>query len=234
MPFLSKIKNFFLWPKRELNWWVSNWQASKEFRRQLLAVVLGFGVAGGLIGWDSWNNLFNIFVLGFISGITLVFLKKEKKFWEYIFGGIISGVFSIGGVILAITLIAYFFFVVEPYFPPVIDPFSTAAMGAVIGIGYGLIWREKFFSLILGSSIGFSLGHLVSFLFGKFLYSFIPFQSLDFFLAYGLMALIFGLAILRTVSSEYLQSRILKKSFFWVLILLILFLIFHNIFYYFS
>ncbi len=46
MPFLKKVKNFFLLPKKELNWWIFNWKSSKEFKKQLLAVVFGFGVAG--------------------------------------------------------------------------------------------------------------------------------------------------------------------------------------------
>jgi MFS family permease len=95
MPFLSKIKNFFLWPKRELSWWISNWKESKEFRRQLLAVVLGFGVGGILWGWQCYNwvtthnevftNPFS-FVLGAIYlaifgglGLGWAFFRKDKK-----------------------------------------------------------------------------------------------------------------------------------------------------------
>jgi len=60
MPFLEKVRSFFLLPKKKLNWWVSNWRKSKEFRRQLIAVILGFGIAGlvwgGALYWSYHNS----------------------------------------------------------------------------------------------------------------------------------------------------------------------------------
>jgi len=95
MPFLEKVRSFFLLPKKKLNWWVSNWRESKEFRKQLIAVVLGFGIAGlvwgGALYW-SYHNSDASFISPFILdggalplaifgglGLGYAFLKNNKK-----------------------------------------------------------------------------------------------------------------------------------------------------------
>ncbi len=95
MPFLKKVKNFFLLPKKELNWWIFNWKNSKEFKKQLLAVVFGFGVAGlvwgGVLYW-SYHNSSASFISPFILdggalliavfgglGLGCAFFKNNKK-----------------------------------------------------------------------------------------------------------------------------------------------------------
>ena len=81
----QKLKNLIFWPKKEWNWWISNWKQDPEFRRQLLAVVLGFGVAGLLWGWqifdwvtsenEAFTNPFSFILgavyLGFLGGLGL-------------------------------------------------------------------------------------------------------------------------------------------------------------------
>jgi len=95
MSFLKLIKNFFLFPKKELNWWIFNWKNSKEFRKQLILVVLGFGIAGliwgGALYW-SYHNSDAPFISPFILdggavplaifgglGLGCAFLRKDKK-----------------------------------------------------------------------------------------------------------------------------------------------------------
>jgi len=95
MPFLKRVKSFFLLPKKELNWWVFNWRSSREFKRQLFAVVLGFGIAGliwgGALYW-SYHDSNASFIFPFILdggaiplaifgglGLSYAFLKNNKK-----------------------------------------------------------------------------------------------------------------------------------------------------------
>jgi len=83
MPFLEKVRSFFLLPKKKLNWWVSNWRESKEFRKQLIAVVLGFGIAGILWGWQcyDWTTSHN-------EAFTNPFSIILGAFWISVFGGL--------------------------------------------------------------------------------------------------------------------------------------------------
>ena len=83
MPFLKKVKNFFLLPKKELNWWIFNWKNSKEFKKQLLAVVLGFGIGGILWGFYcyDWATSYN-------EAFTNPFSIILGAFWISIFGGL--------------------------------------------------------------------------------------------------------------------------------------------------
>ena len=95
MSFSKRVRSFFLLPKKKLNWWVSNWRESKEFRKQLIAVVLGFGIAGlvwgGALYW-SYHNSDASFISPFILdggalplaifgglGFGYAFLKDNKK-----------------------------------------------------------------------------------------------------------------------------------------------------------
>ena len=95
MSFLKRVKSFFLLPKKELNWWVFNWRNSREFKRQLFVVVLGFGIAGliwgGALYW-SYHNSDASFIFPFILdggaiplaifgglGLSYAFFKNNKK-----------------------------------------------------------------------------------------------------------------------------------------------------------
>jgi len=55
MSFSKRVRSFFLLPKKKLNWWVSNWRESKEFRKQLVAVVLEFGIGEILWGFHCYD-----------------------------------------------------------------------------------------------------------------------------------------------------------------------------------
>jgi len=94
MLFLKRVKSFFLLPKKELNWWVFNWRNSKEFKRQLLAVVFGFGIAGLVWGGALYKDvvyskdafIYPIHWLGVLSlaifgglGLGYAFLRDNKK-----------------------------------------------------------------------------------------------------------------------------------------------------------
>jgi len=94
MPFLKKVKNFFLLPKKELNWWIFNWKNSKEFKKQLLAVVFGFGIAGLVWGCALYKDvacskdafIYPVHWLGVLSltifgglGLGCAFFKNNKK-----------------------------------------------------------------------------------------------------------------------------------------------------------
>jgi len=94
MSFLKKVRSFFLLPKKKLNWWISNWRESKEFRKQLIAVVLGFGIAGLIWGGALYKDVAHskdVFIypthwLGVLSlaifgglGLGYAFLKDNKK-----------------------------------------------------------------------------------------------------------------------------------------------------------
>ena len=66
---LQKLKNFFLWPKKEWQWWIRNWKQDLEFRKQLLAIILGFGIAGLIWGgalYYSYHDSTSPFILPFI------------------------------------------------------------------------------------------------------------------------------------------------------------------------
>jgi len=105
MPFLEKVRSFFLLPKKKLNWWLSNWRESKEFRKQLVAVVLGFGIAGILWGWqcydwatshnEAFTNPFSLILgalyLAIFGGLGLgwaFFRENKRKFLFLILLGI--------------------------------------------------------------------------------------------------------------------------------------------------
>jgi len=94
MAFSKKVKSFFLFPKKELNWWIFNWKNSNEFKKQLLAVVLGFGVTGLIWGGALYKDVAHskdafispIHWLGVLSlaifgglGLGYAFLKDNKK-----------------------------------------------------------------------------------------------------------------------------------------------------------
>ncbi|MCD6528276.1 hypothetical protein J7K44_01420 [bacterium] len=138
MLFLKRVKSFFLLPKRELNWWVFNWRNSKEFKRQLFAVVLGFGIGGMLWGWqcydwttshnEAFTNPFSIILgalwISIFGGLALAFSflrEKKKKFLLLFFLGIpawflaflIPGIFSswlwYGSLIFLHPFVLFFF-----------------------------------------------------------------------------------------------------------------------------
>ena len=94
MSFSKRVKSFFLLPKKKLNWWLSNWRESKEFRKQLIAIVLGFGIAGLVWGGALYKDIahskdafiYPIHWLGILSlaifgGLCLgyAFFKDNKK-----------------------------------------------------------------------------------------------------------------------------------------------------------
>jgi len=138
MPFLRRVKSFFLLPKKELNWWVFNWRNSREFKRQLFAVVLGFGIGGMLWGFhcydwatshnEAFTNPFSIILgalwISIFGGLALAFsfFKKNKiKFLFLFFLGIpvwflaflIPGIFSswewYGSLIFLHPFVLFFF-----------------------------------------------------------------------------------------------------------------------------
>ena len=94
MPFSKRVRSFFLLPKKKINWWISNWRESKEFRRQLITVVLGFGIGGLIWGGALYKDIahskdafiYPIHWLGVLSlaifgglGLGYAFFKDNKK-----------------------------------------------------------------------------------------------------------------------------------------------------------
>jgi len=169
MPFSKRVRSFFLLPKKKLNWWISNWRESKEFRRQLIAVILGFGVAGILWGWqcydwttshsEAFTNPFSIILGAFwtsvFGGLALAFSffkKNKRKFFLLFFLGIpvwflaflIPGIFSewlyiLSAIISLIYIVIFYLFKVD------ITPLLNLKPSLVIAG----IWLEFLFTFLL-------------------------------------------------------------------------------------
>ncbi|MCD6412328.1 hypothetical protein J7K91_01425 [bacterium] len=169
MSFLKLIKNFFLFPKKELNWWVFNWKNSKEFRKQLILVVLGFGIAGliwgGALYW-SYHNSDASFIFPFILdggavplaifgglGLGCAFLKSNKK--KFLF------LILLGIPIWILTFLIPVIFaewlwtasaIIFPIFWVIGYPFKIDIVNFLIiepSLQIGTLWLEFFFSFLL-------------------------------------------------------------------------------------
>ena len=169
MPFLEKVRSFFLLPKKKLNWWVSNWRKSKEFRKQLVAVVLGFGIGGMLWGFhcydwvtshnEAFTNPFSIilgaFWISIFGGLALAFSflrEKRKEFLLLIFLGIpvwvlafvMPGIFNEWLYILS-AIISLIYIVIFYLFKVNITPLLNLKPSLVIAG----IWLEFLFTFLL-------------------------------------------------------------------------------------
>jgi len=169
MAFLKKIKSFFLFPKKELNWWVFNWKSSNEFKKQLLAAILGFGVGGMLWGFhcydwatshnEAFTNPFSIilgaFWISIFGGLALAFsfLKESKRrsllliflsIPAWVLGFVIPGIFNewlyiLSAVISPIYIVIFYLFKVD------ITPLLNLKPSLVVAG----IWMEFLFTFLL-------------------------------------------------------------------------------------
>ncbi|MCD6283655.1 hypothetical protein J7J12_00135 [bacterium] len=168
MPFLKRVKSFFLLPKKELNWWVLNWRNSKEFKRQLLAVVFGFGIAGLVWGGALYKDvahskdafIYPIHWLGVLSlaifgglGLSYAFLRDNKK---KIFLLILLGIPSWILAFLIPVIFAEWLWtasgVIFPIFWTIGYPFKIDIVNFLIiepSLQIGTLWLEFFFSFLL-------------------------------------------------------------------------------------
>jgi len=169
MPFLRRVKSFFLLPKKELNWWVLNWRDSKEFKRQLFAVVLGFGIGGMLWGFhcydwatshnEAFTNPFSIILgalwISIFGGLALAFSflrEKRKKILLLIFLGIpvwvlafvMPGIFSewlyiLSAIISLIYIVIFYLFKVD----------ITSLLNLKPSLAVAGIWLEFLFTFLI-------------------------------------------------------------------------------------
>jgi len=172
MSFSKRVRSFFLLPKKKLNWWVSNWRESKEFRKQLIAVVLGFGIAGILWGWqcydwttshnEAFTNPFSLILgalyLAIFGGLGLgwaFFRENKRKFLFLILLGIpawliaflVPGIanywlFWGGGIFL------FPFYLLMSYFSEIIR-FQGSLIDLAPSLVVGSLWLEFLLSGIL-------------------------------------------------------------------------------------
>jgi len=169
MPFLRRVKSFFLLPKKELNWWVFNWRNSREFKRQLFAVVLGFGIGGMLWGFhcydwatshnEAFTNPFSIILgalwISIFGGLALAFSflrEKRKKILLLIFLGIpvwvlafvMPGIFSewlyiLSAIISLIYIVIFYLFKVD----------ITSLLNLKPSLAVAGIWLEFLFTFLI-------------------------------------------------------------------------------------
>jgi len=168
MSFSKRVKSFFLLPKKKLNWWLSNWRESKEFRKQLIAIVLGFGIAGLVWGGALYKDIahskdafiYPIHWLGILSlaifgglGLGYAFLKdNKKKFLFLILLGIPIWILAFLVPVIFTEWLWTASGIIFPIFWIIGYPFKIDIVNFLIiepSLQIGTLWLEFFFSFLL-------------------------------------------------------------------------------------
>ena len=168
MSFLKLIKNFFLFPKKELNWWIFNWKNSKEFRKQLILVASGFGIAGLVWGGALYKDVAHskdVFVypvhwLGILSlaifgslGLGCAFLRNNKK--KFLFLILLGIPIWILAFLIPVIFTEWLWTasgIIFPIFWVIGYPFKIDIVNFLIiepSLQIGTLWLEFFFSFLL-------------------------------------------------------------------------------------
>jgi len=156
---------FFL---KKINWWVSNWKNSKEFRRKLFAVVLGFGIAGLIWGGSlykdaahskdafiypiHWLGVLSLAIFGGLSFGYAFFKDNKKKILLLILLGIPAWILAFLVPVIFTEWLWTASGAIFPIFWVIGYPFKIDIVDFLIiepSLQVGTLWLEFFFTFLL-------------------------------------------------------------------------------------